>query len=498
MAEDPATIMARRVKHHMSHIGKHPGGRAQAVSIAECECGVSKNAEHEKEACFESQVPVGSFTAMPEKIKIKGGDYKWVDTQDGYFTVLDVPLVSEWKKGDHDATYEGTKDVLEEFVGTAQRRYSEGKFCATAYKRHNPEIPIDHPDFLGYALPNRVGKYTLESGEKWTIFGDIKLAKEGFEQARAGKLPYISVEIPWSKRRIRGVSFQDTLPPHYEYALFTVGEQVSESTAKFEVAKDSVAKFMEDEKKPEEKKESGEAPHKEPDGDELDAKIEKGVAKHMAANGAKYFAQYAQSAKFQANVDPMNRKPTGMPAEPVKDEGGAKMTDPELAAKLTAMANDNAELKGKFAALENEKKAQALMAKAEEALVSKIVTPALREQLANFATEWAPSKDADERFGKYLEALKPSLKEKPVGVGTFARSGVEGTNVAADVKDPVIAKFYQEFPDRLDEIGKLSAQHRELKRMFGARIQSNEEDFIRTEMGIARAKRDGLFTENRG
>ena len=204
-----------RVKFHAAHIEKHIGGQAEIEKIATEECSAQNAAsELSKLACFESQVPTGSFTAVGSAIiNIRGGKYKWRNTGDGFFTVVDVPLVSEWKKGDHGAPYEGSKEVLEEFVATAQKRYQEGNFCATAYKRHNPDIPIDHPDFRGYALPNRVGKYTLEKGDKWTIFGDLKLSREGFEEAKSGRIPYISVEIPWTRRRIRGVSFQDTLPP---------------------------------------------------------------------------------------------------------------------------------------------------------------------------------------------------------------------------------------------------------------------------------------------
>lgn len=438
--------------------------RVQAVSEAVACCAP------EKAALVKT---VGTFTA--DKIKIKGGDYRWRDDGDGYFTVLDVPIISEWKKGSHGATYDGTKEVLEEYVATAQKRYQEGHFCATAYKRHNPDIPIDHPDFLGYALPNRVGKYTLESGDKWTVFGDVKLSAAAFADAKAGKIPYISAEVPWAKRRIRGVSFQDTLPPEYEYALFTVGEEVKDSAGKFDVSKDSVAKFMDDESAKSEKKEG--APHKEPDGDECPTCGEMGchIAKHIAGQVGEHVKKYLQSAG-QYSAPPF--KPTPLPSEPVKVEGGANMVEPEMAAKFTAQANEIAELKGRLDKQDCEKRAQAMVARAEKAYEGKIITPAHREQIAQFAADWSALKDGEERFTKYVEALKPSLKDKPTtsAVGAMTAGG------SIDASNPVVAKFANQGPDAMEAAGRFSAQWRELKRVSGDRFSCPEEDFVKNEM----------------
>lgn len=473
--------MARRIKHHMDHADRHIGGREQAIAIAASECGIAKNASHEGEACYESQVPVGTFTATDKKINIKGGDYKWRSDGDGYFTVLDVPLVSEWKKGDHGAPYDGDKATLAEFVATAQRRYQAGHFCASAYKGHNPdpEMPIPAAQFRGYVLPNRVGKYTLEQGEKWTIFGDIKLEKAGFDEWRAGRLPYLSVEIPWSKRRIRGLSFQDTLPPEYEYALFTSGEEVKDATAKFEVDKDSVAKFMEDESPPK----NGE--DKKPEADVDDQAFDERVGRHMAKHFGSYVAKYAAGSSLARMADPVPHKPSAMPVEPEK---GAKMTDPEMAAKFTALAAANEDLKARLDKQDHEKIAAKFVVKAEQGLSTKIITPGLREQIAGFAAEWAPAKDGEAKFDKYVEALKPSLKDKP-SLGTV-------TGATVDMTDPVVAKFAQQGPDAMEEAGKFAAQWKGLKSTLGDRFGEGEEDFVKREIALAKAKREGFFREN--
>mgnify|MGYP001571627742 CR=1 FL=1 len=84
------------------------------------------------------------------KIKIRGGNYKAIDTEDGYFTVRDVPLMAEIKKGVKGAPYDVDEKVLGVFVDEAQRHYHGGTpFCATAFIGHNPEVPVSHPDFVG-------------------------------------------------------------------------------------------------------------------------------------------------------------------------------------------------------------------------------------------------------------------------------------------------------------------------------------------------------------
>lgn len=497
-----------RVKHHAAHIEKHLGGQAEVEAIATAETTVLKaTSEYASLECFESQIPVGSFTTA-DKIKIRGGAYKWRNTGDGCFTVYDVPLVSEWKKGDHGAPYAGDKETLEEFVATAQKRYKTGNFCATAYKRHNPDVPFDHPDFRGYVLPNRVGKYSLERGDKWTIFGDLKLTGDAFQEAKEGRIPYVSVEIPWAKRRIRGLSFQDTLPPEYEYALFTLGEEVVGPIAdgvlgNFAVSKDSAAKFMDDDKDEKSKNGNGNGDSdakKDKGGDEdFDKRVSGHIAKnmgkyvddHMKKHGAKYMSDAMAARALMQATDPLTGKGYAKPSEPNEPSGGTvAMTEPELAAKMTAQAGEIADLKARLDKQDGEKAAASFVARAEKALSAKIVTPAIKEQIAMFASEWAPAKDGEARFDKFIDALKPSLKDKPTSeTGSM-------TTTAVDLANPVLAKIAKDGPDRLEEAGKFSAQWGELKRMLGDRFATTEEDFVKQEMGLAKAKRDGFFNEN--
>ena len=466
----PSDCMARRIAHHKEHADRHTGGHDQIVAIAASECGIAKDThaatDCAKMECYNRQPEAtGSFTAVPA-IQIKGGNYRATDTGDGYFTVHDVPFVSEWVKGDHDAPYDGTQDVLQEFVDTAQRRYNDGNFCATAYKRHNPDIPITHPDFMGYALPRYVARYTLEGGPKWTIFGDVKLSAEKFADARAGRVPYASVEIPWAQRRIRGLSFQDTLPPQYEYALFTIGEVSRDEAAKFVAIPEAV-------------------PMPEPAKNEVEAAIAKFAAEALPkivedaikkAMPEKFGAAPGPDDDVKGPHDSSSGKPSNPPAQMTMDA--------ETAAKFAAMLNDNSEIKAQFAAMANEKKTATLVAEAQKRLASKSVTKDLMDQIGAFAAEAVGKENGKGWFDKMIEALSTSLREKP------PRDYADFTAGAApSSQDPAVAKFSAEGPEVMAEVARFAAQHRELKRLLGDRITIPETAFIENELRQSKAKR---------
>ena len=469
--------MSRRIRHHNEHADRHTGGHDQIVAIAASERGVARDSHAAMDCaqmeCHERQPEaVGSFGAVPA-IQIKGGNYRATETGDGYFTVHDVPFVSEWKKGDHGAPYDGTKEVLQEFVDTAQARYNDGHFCATAYKRHNPDIPITHPDFMGFALPRYVGKYSLEDGERWTIFGDVKIGADKFTEARAGKIPYVSVEIPWAQRRIRGLSFQDTLPPQYEYALFTIGEVSRDETAKFAAIPEVAAM-------PEPKTSEIEAAVAKFAAEVLPKIVEEAVGKAMAEKPGEKKPVEGEKPEGEGKNphDSSAGKPSQAPAQ--------MSMDAETAAKFAAIVNDNAEIKAKFFAMENEKKAAALVAEAEKRLAAKSITRDLMEQIGSFAAEAVSKKDCKAWFEKMVTALSTSLREKPPS--DYA-DFVAGSTPSS--QDPAVAKFAQEGPEVMAEVARFAAQHRALRKQFGDRYSCPEDKFVEMELARWKDERNG-------
>ena len=207
-------------------------------------------------------------------------------------------------------------------------------------------------------------------------------------------------------------------------------------------------------------------------------------------------AKFAADAKAERTAEDEKKgtagKPSAMPAqpsdEPPKKPVEAKMAS-EDAAKMTALVNDNAMFKAKFDAMENEKKADGLMAKADKELARKIVTPEGRAHVAKFAAQNAAQKDGEAEFLKYVADLKPMLKDKPSVAGFDAASG------GSDVSDPVVAKFAKDGAD-LAEVATFSSKWDEIKKLSGDHFRTSREEFIRNEIALASAERKGVFAES--
>jgi hypothetical protein len=150
---------------------------------------------------------------------------------------------------------------------------------------------------------------------------------------------------------------------------------------------------------------------------------------------------------------------------------------------------ENAEIKARLDKQDNEKKASIFMAKVERALARKIVPQTLKDQIASFAADWAGAKDGEATLDKYVEALKPALKDKPT-VGFEPSAG-------ADVTDPVIAKFAKEGAD-LSEVATFGAQYDDLARAMPSYKETvGKEAYIKNEIMQAAAKRGGRLETTR-
>jgi hypothetical protein len=421
---------------------------------------------------------------MGDGIRIKGAGYKATNTQDGYFTVHDVPLASEVKQGVKNAPNDIGKEELQSYVDTAQRKYHDGHLCARAFKRHNPDPGENapEPEFAGFVLPKHVGRYKFDDGERWTAFGDLKLTAEKFEEFKAGKLPHHSPEIHWGKERITGLAFLDAQDPYFEYSTNTVSEVVENPQAAF-AAVDDVAKFMADDPTEEE----------EMNKKELEALFGKFAeqTKKTVEEAVTKTVDEAVEKKFAS----MNKKPDVIPVEPTTNKEGAKMKmDPEFAAKFAALQNDNAEVKAKLEERENKEQAAELVAGAEAALTGKSITQPLREQIASFAAEAVQKEGGQAWFGKFIDSLKTSIKDKPPTSLTefHAQASTEGTNKIDPSTNPDLAQYVNEGPEALDQAAKFMAQARAIKTSpVGGKFSFSEKDFVKEEMRRWKAIRSG-------
>lgn len=520
---DSDACMSRRIKHHMEHLGEHSGGSDQAIAIAASECGISKHSvlDHAKMGCFEAQI--SRFDATNGSVKINGAAYQAVDTGDGYHTVKNIPIFSEIPKGTHGAPYDVTKGELEKFLSVMQSRYSDGKRCGALSVGHNDDFGLTHPAFAGFFLPHKIGQYRFPDGkERWTLFADFKIPNDKFALFAAGKLHSHSPEIypkSWDDRKIDIVSFLDTKPPYFDYAMNTVGEILRDSAAKFEATYEGKDMTLDELKKKLLDGELSEVLGPE-DAGKLAAKFaayseaekakEKGGEKKAEDPEDKFSKDYPASHKFMTGIhegvtklmkhfnlkfDSMASRPDPMPIEPGTTSGGAKMSlDPEMAAKFASQENKLAELNAKFDAQESEKKAKTLVDKAESALSRKVVTSALRDQIAKFASDAVSKKDGEAWFDKFVESLKPSLRDKPPLTPAEFSAGSE---VSIESTDPVLSKFASEGVDGLEQVSKFANQYRAIKAKMGDSFTCSEDSYIKNELSIWKASRNGQAFDHR-
>lgn len=410
--------------------------------------------------------PQATGTFEADGVKIRGGAYRWVDTKDGYFTLLDVPLVSEMPKGTKGAPQDVDKAYLEGLVTKAQERYQLGNYCGRAFIGHHKEIELLAPEFVGYVLPNRVGMYKLEDDggklvDRWTAFGNLKINAAAFERIRKGELPGTSVELPWSKERISGVALLGSRPPHFEYANLTIGAPVTDDTsAKFEATKDPI--FEEDAMTAEELRKII--------SETIDAKLAT-----FEQNLSAKFAAKADEKKVDDKVDPA--KPNPLPVEPTTK---TKTEEPSFdSEKVVSMF---AERDARIAAFEaREKKRDEAEAKrveeqaksdrilkAEAELKGLILSTDLRKDLATFAHD-------EKLLAAYVASLKKNAaKEPPTTMGDFKGTPVEPT-------DPSVAKFAQMGPAEAEKAAKFAADYRQMKAK-GWPVRCSEQEFVQFQM----------------
>ena len=419
---------------------------------------------------------VAHFSAAPA-IRLNGGNYRWTKNDDGTHTILNLPLVATWEKGKKGIQYEGDESALNELAAYHKGRYEKGGFLPTAFKRHND--PLIKAEMSGFIMPTHVAKAMTQHGEKPALFGNLKVFDAQFDEIKAGRLPYVSPEIHKQTKKITGLALLDTEPPENEFPMLIPGEQIKDETAKFDAKED-----------PEEKDMTAE-------------EIRKLIADSLKDGLAKFAADQVELAKKvddlakKASIpppDPTKGKPSAMPAQPndplpTREEPAKLSADPEMAAKFSALTAKQAELESKIAAQENEKVAARFMAKVDAVLGRKIIPTALKEQIASFAADWAPLKDGEAKLDKYVETLKPALKDKPT-------VGFEPT-ASADVTDPVIAKFAKDGAD-LSEVATFGAQYDALvQRIPSYKEVVGKEAFIKNEIIQAAAQRKGQLETTR-
>lgn len=429
-------------------------------------------------------------TAPKKRIQIKGADYASFDTADGYIVVRDVVICGEIAEGVKGAPKSYRAAQLQALVDKSQALYQKGSFCSAAHKGHNKTLELADPEFLGFVLPKRVGRATIDAREQDAIFGDVKLKAAAFERAMRGELPFISPEIDWAEDHIQGIAFLDSKCPYFKAPLFTVLEPVKDDAARFQAVPLAVAHFEKDEK-PAPKKgddKGGDEKGGEDKGGEFE-KPEDGVAP-AAAPASAQGGQMSSEARMVAmetlmmqvakmlglpfgGMDMSDKnavRPGGAPAEQAPPDKANPSQGKMSATDEVKMAAIEGRYEGRFAALEAKDKARDEAARVAD-LVEKTVadlkgyplTDGTRAKIATFAAA------GDGVLKAFVEAFKESVpKDTPRTKGEF-----EGNPSGIDPSDPVVAKFQAQGPAKLEAAIKAASEWSQLSQVKGFTVKKD-------------------------
>lgn len=438
------------------------------------------------------QTATFSSSVTPEisPIKIEGAQYNAIDTCDGYFTLQDVLFFGEVPKGEKGAPEDVKKERMTEMVKGATEKYTNEKFAAPTHKGHHKAIAFEDPEFLGFMMPRRVGKTTLDGKEQDAIFGDLKLKASAFERVKKGELPFLSPEIDWASWRFSSMALLDSMPPHFKGPLITVGSVKQDANAKFTVgATLSKGQFMAlDANKIDGKEEkANEDKHKreldivkkdehedtETDGGsnedhrykELHERLSKMEAsysemdKHMAGVHFKMGLPY-KGAQMGADLA-IKKSDSSAPADDKKaeekDMGNYRFEDdPAALAKFAAQEARTKALEDKLAAKDAEVEKKARIDGAFAELQGYPITDAGKAGIAKFA-------DDPEKLKIFVEVLKAQTpKNPPKSVSAFESSGKE-VKVEISGNDPDLATFQSKGPEAMEAALKYAARFEAMK-----------------------------------
>lgn len=350
-----------------------------------------------------------SASGVAERVDIRGAAHKATIGPDGWAIFRDVPILGPVPKGVKNAPEDVGPSLMKKFVSFSLSDYEKGNYAAPVHKGHHKSLAIEDPEFLGFFLPKKVGTATIEGESQPAVLADIKLKPSAFESAKKGELPYLSPELDWETGQFLSLSFLDSNPPHFKFPMFTVGEVLTDSTAKFEAAlKPAAVSFA-----------AG------------------ACCRHCMSFQSKYGKTFEDSkmADDAPNKDKV-KKPEATPVEPnisttmsstpasVKFE-----VPPELAAQFSALKDELAATRKRLDDVDAEKAAKALEASALESLRGFQIGESAKAQVAEFA------KLGKEKLDKFVATLKEIAPKEP------PRTMAEFMGQSVPVTDPALAKF---------------------------------------------------------
>jgi hypothetical protein len=168
---------------------------------------------------------------------VKGGDYDAVRAKDGTWTILDVPIFADCTRSfklPNGKTIDAKFDRAwqEAAVRRAKDKHAASGVMRSIYPRHKHD-PKDDRDTLGFFLPKDVRDVELRGGKRAVTFADyVGVPDSVYAELKSRKHPYKSVELPiGADPEFTGLAWLKEPPFHDDFALQTVGKEISESPA---------------------------------------------------------------------------------------------------------------------------------------------------------------------------------------------------------------------------------------------------------------------------
>lgn len=407
--------------------------------------------------------------------RIKGGSYDAIDTQDGFVLLRNMPSMSTVPKGVKGAP----EDIQEEWMGDAVKfgseLYDKGNLCYPIHLGHNDDQGLTRPEFAGYFRPTRVGKGLVEGKEQPVVFSDWKLKKPVFDKMAKGELGFVSPEVrSWGKRRISSLALLDSQPPHFGFPLQTIGKVTVDPAATFsaDLPKGcTIAKF-----------EDGVERIKFEDFDPMDtaSKAEPKPTEHVEKCCSHCKQNQDTLAKMSKDLygGKMEAgKPDSAPveqkaAEPTKQGAMANIRmedDPKAVARFAALEDKYAALEKKLTERESAEKAKALGDKVlADDLRGYQIGEKTKQAVYRFAAE------GENKLKEYVESVREvAIKDSPRSLHDAELAG------AVKLNDPVLAKFSQGNPAKMEVVARFAADYRTLKASPAGRgMRISEEEWI--------------------
>lgn len=427
--------------------------------------------------------------------KLNGGKYTAIDTGDGFKTVKDVPIMAVVPEGAKGAPTTIDHEWHTKAVAFALDQYSTGKFLSPLHIGHND--PIHKAEFAGYVLPTRVGTLTLDWKSQSVVFADLKMTQSAFERASRGELPYLSPEVyDWTQPKIDSVAFLDTKPPFFSFPIFTVGDVKIDHAAQFQAVLANPAKFnlsysgLQPQYNPTAMQTAQENLGRMVSIEDRVSKIERaigltGVMDKATATPVEPQNLLPGEPRRAGNMEPKNekdkadkseliekdKKPDVKAKDEKKDDPSRMDADPKILAQFEARM---AAAETKLLALEREKeeraKADVVSARilnAKKELKGYPTTDTLEKTIAMFAA------DGEEKLKTFVEEYKKAVpRVQPRNMEALE------AEIVAEASDPVLAKFQKDGPNAVERAARYLAQYKQLKDVYGTKIQSSSEQFV--------------------